>query len=221
VAANIRAKRPFRFSTASYITRIDNERAMNLGQLREGLARCSDASVFYHTFQSLGRHHFLTEGFSNDFAQWVLAAVNLPGLAEQLGGLDIRNYVDLGTLRSDVLRIIDDFCLAHPDDERSPAFEPFYFLSSVEVLVPLGVEAWTLDEFRYWLERASHTSFHFHFLVSRLRLHLQSNDFSVWFKEELGLERLARLTERIDICTDTLEGGQARLVALIERELAA
>jgi hypothetical protein len=207
--------------TASYITRIDNERATNLGQLRDGLVRCSDASIFYHTFQSLGRHHFLTEGFSNDFAQWVLAALNLPGLAEQLGGLDIRNYVDLHDLRRDALLIVDEFHRVHPGEGRSPAFEPFYFLSSVEVVVPLGLEAWTLGEFRYWLERCSHASFHFHFLASRLRLRLRSNDFSVWLEEELGLDRLARLTERLDICTDTLEGGKARLLALIDRELAA
>ncbi len=216
-----RASRPFQFSTASYVTRIDNERATSLGELRDGLERCSDASIFYHTFQSLGRYHFLTEGFSNDFAQWILAALNRPVLAEQLAGIDIRSYVDLRELRNDVLHVIDRFCHAHPDEVKRPAFEPFYFLSSVEVLVPLGWEAWTLREFRQWLDRSSHASFHFHFLVSRLRLHLQSNDFSMWFKEELGLERLARFTNRIDICTDTLDGGKARLLALVDRELAA
>jgi hypothetical protein len=66
-----------------------------------------------------------------------------------------------------------------------------------------------------------HGSFHFHFLVSRLRLHLQSNDFSVWFKEALGLDRLARLTECIDITTETIDGAKARLLRLVDRELAA
>jgi len=216
-----RAGRPFKFSTASYVTRIDNERATNLGELRDGIERCTDASIFYHTFQSLGRHHFLTEGFSNDFAQWILAALNRPGLAEQLAGIDIRSHVDLHELRKDVLHVVDEFCHAHPGDVRRPAFEPFYFLSSIEVVVPLGWEAWTLGEFRYWLEHVGHASFHFHFLVSRLRLHLQSNDFSVWFKEGLGLDRLARLADRIDISTDTLDGGKARLLALVDRELAA
>jgi hypothetical protein len=49
-----RADRPFEFFTASYITRIDNQRAQTLGELRHGLERCSDASIFYHTFQSSG-----------------------------------------------------------------------------------------------------------------------------------------------------------------------
>jgi hypothetical protein len=216
-----RATRPFEFFTASYITRIDNQRARNLRELRDGLDHCSDASIFYHTFQSLGRHHFLTEGFSNDLAQWVLASLNRPHLAEQLGGLDVRAYVDLARLRQDLLRIVDECLRTHPGAADAEAFEPFYFCSSAEVLVPLGWEAWTLGEFRHWLERMGHGAFHFHFLVSRLRLHLRSNDFSVWFKEGLGLDRLARLTDGIDITTDTIDGAKARLLNLVDRELAA
>ena len=216
-----RATRQFEFFTASYITRIDNQRAQTLRELRDGLEHCSDASIFYHTFQSLGRHHFLTEGFSNDLAQWVLASLNRPRLAEQLGALDVRSYVDLARLRHGRISTVEEFLSMHPKAADVEAFEPFYFCSSVEVLVPLGWEAWTLAEFRHDLERMGHASFHFHFLVSRLRLHLQSNDFSMWFKEVLGLERLARLTERIDITTDTIDGAKARLLKLVDRELAA
>jgi hypothetical protein len=216
-----RANRPFEFFTASYITRIDNQRAQSLRELRDGLEYCRDASIFYHTFQSLGRYHFLTEGFSNDVAQWVLAALNQPRLAEQLGALDIRGYVEFGRLRRDLVGIVDEFLHERPDAADVQAFEPFYFCSSSEVLVPLGWEAWTLAEFRHSLERMGHGSFHFHFLVSRLRLHLQSNDFSVWFKEALGLDRLARLADRIDVTTDTIDGAKARLLELVDRELAA
>src|ERR1017187_6431853 len=106
------ADTPFRFVAASYLTRIDNQRASSLSELRVGLDRASDASIFYHTFQSLGRHHFLVESFSNDFAQWVLAALNRPVLAEWLGGLDIRDYVSLAELRSDLRRLTADYCEA-------------------------------------------------------------------------------------------------------------
>src|SRR5262245_37063938 len=111
-----RARTPFTFFTATYLTRIDNQRAVNIGELREALTTCSDGSIFHHTFQSLGRHHFLTEGFSNDFAQWTLAALNRPGLAEQLGALDVRSYLDIADLRADLLNIVDSFCRAYPDD---------------------------------------------------------------------------------------------------------
>lgn len=216
-----RAARPFQFFTASYLTRISNLRATTLTELREGLEKCSDASIFYHTFQSLGRHHFLTEGFSNDFAQWVLAALNHARLAEQMAALDIRSYLDLDDLRGDLLRILRAFLDAHGNENRQTAFEPFYFCETVEVALPLGWEAWTLAEFRQQLERLSHASFHFHFLVSRLRLHLRTNDFSLWFADELGLESLAQRTNRIDVYTNTLESARAKLLSVIGRELVS
>lgn len=216
-----KAEHPFQFVTVSYLTRIGNQSAATLGELRDGLEKCSDASVFYHTFQSLGRHHFLTEGFSNDFAQWVLAALNRAELAERMAALDIRSYLNLKDLRADLLRITDEFCNAYPLEIERKAFEPFYFCETVEVTVPQKGEAWTLEEFRRGLTHLSIGSFHFHLLVSRLRLQLRTNDFSEWFAHELGLESLAQRTNGIDIYTNTLEGARTKLLQFVDRELAA
>ena len=212
---------PFRFVTVSYITRIGNQSAKTLGELRDGLETCSDASIFYHTFQSLGRYHFLTEGFSNEFAQWVLAGLNSPMLAEQLSAPDIRAYLTLSDLRTDLLSITDQYCRTYPEEVGRLAFEPFHFLESIEVTTPHTWEAWTLEEFHNWLQHLSNESFHYHFLVSRLRLGLRTNDFSLWFENELGLKHLALLTNRIDVYTNTLEAARAKLYSFIDRELAA
>jgi len=48
---------------------------------------------------------------------------------------------------------------------------------------------------------------------------LRTNDFSHWFDEVLGLKRLAREVERIDIYTNTLDGVRDRIVELLEREI--
>jgi hypothetical protein len=216
-----KAEHPFQFVTAAYLTRIGNQSAANLAELREGLETCSDASVFYHTFQSLERHHFLTAGFSNDFAQWALAALNRADLAERLAALDLRSYLALNDLRADLLRVIDDSCRASTNELTRTAFEPFYFCESLEVTVPLEVQTWTLEEFRQGLGELSNASFHFHFLVSRLRLHLRTNDFSQWFANELGLESLAQRTNHIDIYANTLDDARAKLAGFIDRELAA
>jgi len=176
--------------------------------------------MFYHTFQSLGRHHFLNEGFSNDFAQWVLGSCNRPALAERLASLDIRDYVSIAELRADLKRILGEFCAQSPREAGQSAFEKFYFCETVEEEVPLG-SAWTLEEFRYALETLPHASLQFHFLTSRLRLQLRTNDFSHWFDEALGLQRLARSVERIDIYTNTLEGVRERILELAGREMRA
>jgi hypothetical protein len=212
------AQTPFEFFTVAYVTRIGNQVAGTLAEFAAGLEQCSDASIFHHTFQTLGAHHFLTEGFSNDFAQWVLDAANRNELAEQLAALDIRDYMSLAGLRSDLRRVVGEYCAAHPEFARQAALEPFTFCESVEVTVPLGRTATTLEEFRSGLEHMSHASFYFHFLSSRLRLQLRTNDFSLWLANGLGLETLASSINRIDVYTNTLEGARAKMLRLIDRE---
>lgn len=213
-------KQPFHFVTASYVTRISDQKATNLSELCQGLDNSSDASVFYHTFQSLSRHHFLTEGFSNDFAQWVLAACNRAQLAEQLAALDIRDYLSLAELRGDLRRIVAEYCQANPQHAEQTAFEAFFFCEGIEVAVPLGLEAWTLEDFRGGLERLSHASFYYHFIASRLRLQLRTNDFSLWLSTSMGLNGLAQRANRIDIYTNTLESARDILVSLVKEELS-
>ncbi len=215
------ATQPFRFVTAAYLTRVDNQRARTISELRDGLEHVSDAAVFYHTFQSLGRYHFLTEGFSNDFAQWVLAALNQPALAECLAGIDVRDYLSIAELRTDLGRLLADFQNRHPLEAEHTAFEPFYFSQAVEVVRPLPWDARTLAGFRAGLERLSHASFYYHFISSRLRLQLRTNDFSHWFESELGLTQLANRTNRIDIYTNTLDTARRELIDLVEKEMGA
>ena len=212
------AQTPFEFCAVSSLTRIGNQSAGTIEELRQGLQHCSDASIFYHTFQTLGVHHFLTENFSNDFAQWAMADANRNDLGEQLATLDIRDYFTLAALRSDLCRLVGDYCLAYPEFANQTALERFYFCEGVEATVPLGEQARTLDEFRRGIGRLSHAGFYFHFISSRLRLHLKTNDFSQWLANGLGLTTLADSINKIDIYTNTLESTRAKMLRLIDRE---
>ncbi len=216
----ITAEQPFQFATASYLTRVENQRVHTIAELDAAITEASDASIFYHTFQTLGRHHFLTEGFSNDFAQWVLAGLNQPELAERLASIDVRDYVSLAELRADLRRIIASFREEQPAAADRTAFEPFYFLQAVEVTQLLPWDARTLPGFRASLERLSHASFYYHFIASRLRLQLRTNDFSHWFEHQLGMKDLADRANRIDIYTNTLDTARQELAELVNREVS-
>jgi hypothetical protein len=216
----ITAAQPFQFSTASYLTRVENGVAETIVGLNAELADASDSAVFYHTFQTLGRHHFLTEGFSNDFAQWVLAALNQPALAERLASIDIRDYLSIQEVRSDIRRILAGFCDRRPTEATHRAFQPFYFCEAVEVVVPLHWDARTLGGFRAGLERLSRASFYHHFIASRLRLQLRTNDFAHWFRSALGMEGLASRTDRIDVYTNTLDSARRELIELVDEEIS-
>ena len=101
---------------------------------------------------------------------------------------------------------------------KQSALERFYFCESAEVTAPLGRSARTLDEFRDGIARLSHAGFYFHFISSRLRLQLQTNDFSHWLSDGLGLQSLAESVNHIDIYTNTLDSSREKLLRLIERE---
>jgi len=213
------AVQPFQFVTAPFLSRINNQVATNLAELRDGIDHASDASIFYHTFQTLGRHHFLTEGFSNDFAQWVLASLNRAQLAERLGGIDVRDYLSVAELRADLLRMITEHCEAEPRDTNLSAFEPFYFCEAVEVQAPLDLEARSLAQFRDGIAQIGHASFYHHFIASRLRLQLKTNDFSYWLENSLHRPELAGRCNRIDIYAHTLDTARQMMLRTIDQEL--
>jgi len=196
----------------STLIRITGHQATTLAELLEEIRRCSDASIFNHTFQSLEQHHFLTEGFSNDFAQWALAACNEPQLAEQLASLDIRNYETLAALRTDLLSTLQNHLRQVPQAAYRKGFEPFYFCEAVTVAVPTQWQARTLAEFCQALGHVSIHTVHYHFVAARLREPLTVNDFSFWLEDSLGLKELADAIDQIDIYTNTLEGIRQRIL---------
>ena len=212
------ARTPFEFFTVAHLTRIGNLSAGTLTELLTGLEQCSDASIFHHTFQTLGTHHFLTEGFSNDFAQWVLADTNRSTLAEQLAALDIRDYTSIAAIRDDLCRLLRGYIEQHPEFANQQALNRFYFCESIEINLPFGPTARTLDEFHGGVKRLSHAAFYFHFISSRLRLQLRTNDFSHWLENSLGMKTLAERINQIDIYTNTLDGARTKLLRLVDRE---
>lgn len=210
------AARPFQFITAAKIIQICGQKATTLNELHYWLKRVGDGSIFYHTFQSLEWFHFLTEGFTNDFAQWVLAACNENSLAEQLAAVDVRDYVSLAELRTRLLEVVGDYLRENPAGSDRPGFEPFYFCESLTVKVSTGLRARTLREFIASLESIGLSSVYYHFLTSRLRLQLVTNDFSLWVRTCLDLPELAEQIERIDIYTNTLQGVRRKIIGLAE-----
>lgn len=212
------AEEPFEFFTVAHLTCIGNLSAGTLAELLTGLEHCSDASIFHHTFQTLSSHHYLTEGFSNDFAQWVLADMNRDALAERLAALDIRDYTSIAALRADLCQLVREYNGEHPEFANQQALERFYFCEGLEVNLPFGATARNLEEFQEGVRRLSHAAFYFHFISSRLRLQLRTNDFSHWLGNALGLKRLAENINKIDIYTNTIDSARAKVLRLIDRE---
>ncbi|HET7208005.1 MAG TPA: DUF5752 family protein [Terriglobales bacterium] len=214
------AKTPFYFNSAEHLLQIEREKAGTLGELLEGIKACPEGSIFQHTFRTLQEHHFIQEGYSNDFAHWAFFACNENGLAERLSGVDVREFISVRTLRVRLVEILEEYLTSFPGVRDRAALEPFYFCSSATVVVPTPFVARNLREFAEALERINVHCVHYHFIEARLRLKLNYNDFSMWLEEQMGLKRAAELINQIDIYTSTLEGVRNRILRIVETALA-
>ena len=211
------ARQPFRFNSSAHLLRIGREPAANLSELLRELRSCAQDAIFQHTFRTLEEHHFIGAGFSNDFAHWTLSACDEPGLAERLASVDVREFTSLEDLRARIVGILEDHVRGNPRSAERPARDPFYFCSAEIVVFPTPFVAHTLSEFVDALARVGVHSIHHHFIEARLRLKLNSNDFSLWLEDDLGLEDLARRLNWIDIYTATSEDVRRQIIGVIER----
>jgi len=209
----------FYFNTSAHLLRITTQEANTLAEFLDALRACPDDSIFQHTFRTLQEHHFIREGYSNDFAHWALAACNQPGLAEQLASVDVREFTSLGELRERFIQIVEKHLQRHPSDGPRMAGDTFYFCASDIVIMPTSFVAETMQDFAQGLREVSVHSIHHHFIEARLRLKLMSNDFSQWLLEDVGLADTARALNRIDIYTATLEDVRRQVVRIVERSL--
>lgn len=214
------ARSPFYFNSASHLLRIGREKATCLQELLDAIRSCPDASIFQHTFQTLEEHHFIKEGFSNDFSHWAFAACNEVELAERLAALDVREFTSIPALREQLVHLLEAYLQKNPRAATKLAMEPFYLMASDLVVIPTPYVARNLEEFADGLRKVSIHSIYYHFIDARLRLKLNTNDFSVWLEQELDMSQTADRLNRIDIYTSTLEGVRRGILKVIEGEMA-
>jgi hypothetical protein len=209
------AGKPFYFNSSAHLLRIGRERATTLSELLDALHTCPDDSIFQHTFRTLEEHHFIRQGFSNDFAHWAFTVCNEVVLAEHLAGVDVRDFTSIGALRERIIKIVADYIQWSPNSKDRVAREPFYFCSSEIVVLHSLFIAKNLAEFSEGVSHATVHCIHHHFIEARLRLKLTSNDFSLWLQEEMHLPEVARAVNRIDIYTATLEDVRRKILRIV------
>lgn len=209
----------FYFNTSEHLLRIGRQKAANLSELLEALQTCPDDSIFQHTFRTLQEHHFIRQGFSNDFAHWSLFALNEPALAEQFASVDVREFTAIEGLRRRMVEILDAFLQTNNRSGSRAACEPFYFCASEIVVMPTAFHPDTLAGFLDGVNQVTVHSIHHHFIEARLRIHRMSNDFSQWLEAEAGLPEVADEVERIDIYANTLEGVRRQIARIVSQAM--
>jgi hypothetical protein len=210
------APQPFQFFTFAHVTRAASQTARTVRELLHGLKMCSDESIYHHMVRGLGSEESLNGKSSNDFAKWLDGAANCAGLSEQLAALDERYYSSIEEMRNDLWTAVNDYVAAYPECGDQVASAPFLFCEGLDLTVPLDQTARTLDEFRTSIQTMSNETFYLHFVASNARLDLQSNDFSVWLSDKLGMDELAKRINEIDLTSVSLEEAREKILQLIE-----
>jgi hypothetical protein len=205
----------FHFKTELRLVQLTGRRARNIRQLLAHLKKVPGSSIFYHTHQRLLEHHFEKPTGHNDFALWVEEALQEDALGERLAFIDLRDFTSVRQLRDTIISIIESQ-LERDGNIRSrqaPPGEEFHFCRSKSFVVSTGKVANSVAEFFRLLPSVSNDSLYFHFIESRLRLDLRTNDFSRWL-EDCGENELARGINSLNPYVRTLDELKADMISL-------
>jgi hypothetical protein len=212
------ALEPFQFFTVAHVSRSGHLLARTVRELLYGLERCSDESIYHHMVESMGSEEFLNNSAANDFAKWVKSSLHCGGLPELLESLDERYYTSISEMRADLCAVVRDYIAAYPECGEESAPAPFRFCEGLELTVPLNRSARNLEELRDSIQNVNVESFYLHFVASSSRLEAQTNDYSNWLQECLGLNELASRLNQIDLTDTTLLAAREKVVQLLDEE---
>ena len=218
-----RAADSFRFMSCMELREALGKQAHDEQRLLEIIEEAPTDSIYYHTHSYYLRHPYAQELFPNDFATWVALHAQDRMLGEQLGVLDPFVFEDIEQLRGEIVTIIADHLRHLGTIPRCLTNEPFEFVRSHVIDVPLDLEARTLQEFRDILVNVEVGAVYNHLCEARLRKGRLRGDFACWLAAEdgLGMADLAKKVERVGHLGLSLEAMRERIVRLCDQALTA
>lgn len=208
---------PFQFKVCVLIPKATGEKASSLKELREKIATISDESLYHHTYQYFLRGRL--QEYTNRFAQWSAEGIEERALSEQMSNLDPYEFEDMEGLRSELIRIINEYLEKNPEPRPVAPGNEFYFNETITLVFDAGLKARNLAEFMIALRYIEPGTIYFHFYEARNRGNRKTNDFSEWVEDSLGKTELAAQINGIDPFMYDIEGIRERIISCVEAEL--
>jgi hypothetical protein len=210
---------PFKVKDCALLVRMSGlPPAINLRELRERLAACSENVLFHHFCEPLLRPAFDHPDYRNDFAVWAKWYLADRVLAERLGILDPFSMSSLEELRAVTLDIIDERLSEMVMIPSAAPGDAFYFLEATTVVFDTGERIMNPRELALAIGKMTNGSVYYHFLEARRRTPAGRDDFSAWLKEEEKKNaRYIRALDSIDFYFHSLSNLKEELVAALEK----
>lgn len=204
--------KPFEFKQCVSILKSTGKKAKTLRALRDTIAEVSEESIFHHTYQYFLKGHILE--YTNDFAHWAGESIEERALSEHLSNIDPYDFGNIGEVRSELLRVIDDYLEKFPEPREAMRGNEFYFNETITLTFPIGVKVKNLAEFLIAIKYIDQGSIYYHFYEARVRL--GADDFSEWLDNSLGKKELAARVRTIDPFMHSTEGIREHIVEAVE-----
>ncbi|MGE5285579.1 MAG: DUF5752 family protein [Actinomycetota bacterium] len=181
---------PFEVKDCALLTRMSGlPPAINLRELRDRIAQCSENVLFHHFCETTLRGTFDNPDYRNDFAVWSKLYLGDRVLAERLGILDPYEFSSLDALRDETLEVIDErlgestmIPWARPGDE-------LFFMEATTVVFDTGSRISHPGELAASIGAMTAGSVYYHFLEARRRPLLGKDDFTSWLLKNGDAEK--------------------------------
>ncbi|MGD2278836.1 MAG: DUF5752 family protein [Candidatus Omnitrophota bacterium] len=209
----------FKFTGCIELKELLAEKADNELQLLTLIEDVPTDSIYYHTHSYFLRHFYLAGQYPNDFANWAALQVRDRVLGEKLGIVTPSGDKSIEDIRTELLDIIDNHLSSIKAVPSAVYGEPFYFMKSKVMEIPMGISVDNLSDFVEAFKTIHASAIYNHIFEARLRLKKGKSDFSIWLDEVLGMDELAENIEKIDCYMYSLEDLRTKIINLCEREI--
>ncbi len=206
-------REPFFVKDCALVTIATGKKAQNLKEMREHLLNIHLGSIYHHFWGGLLRPRFDEPEYNNDFAEWVYHALQDNILAERLSVIDPDPFVNLESLRQELLEVIDQrldeigvLTWAKPDMQ-------FNFLRSQMVVFDTRGKIAGAEELVEAVSKMSVGSIFYHFIDARRRSPEMMDDFRTWLRS-CGYEDLCSQVAAVDPYFGSLEELRTELTNL-------
>lgn len=179
--------KPFEVKDCALLLRMSGlSPAINLRELRQRIANCTEGVLYHHFCETTLRPSFDDPTYRNDLAVWANLHLRDQVLAERLGLLDPYGFASLEELRAATLEILDDRLSETPVVPWAAAGHEFFFMEALTVAVDTGVRVAGPADLAAAVREMTSGSVYFHFLEARRRPPIGEDDFTAWFMSDPG-----------------------------------
>jgi hypothetical protein len=207
---------PFSVKDCALVTIATGKKAQNLKEMREHLLSIHLGSVYHHFWGGLLRPRFDEPEYNNDFAEWAHYALQDNILAERLSVINPDPFVNLESLRQELLDIIEQRL---DEIEALPCAKPdqqFHFLRSQMVVFDTQGKIEEPEELVEALPKMSVGSIFYHFIDARRRSPEMMDDFRSWLRSR-GADDLCSQVAAVDPYFGSLVDLRAQLTDLFAK----